>query len=321
MKPQRLFRLIDLTAKYVPEPCARALFSVIGSIVGCSSIAGVKQLRRNYQRVSPSSSVLAQHRRSATAMRHYLRYYYEAFRLPYLTEDQIRARVRVENVDRLRDMLNEGSATGALMHMGNWDLAGAWGTKNLAPVHTVAEKLKPEEVAQTFLDLRRALGMVIYYAVKDEHVVDNLTRDMTSNNCFVPLLCDRDLSASGIEVSLCGHKARIAPGPAILAQRTETAMFPVICVAERFNRDRQRVAQAGTSWGIRIIIGDAITPQAKPSDSWEKRTADVQRMMSQWAQYVSMLLPRYLSHWHMLQRVFVDDLDPQRLPSSVMEEK
>lgn len=145
-------------------------------------------------------------------MRHYLRYYYEAFRLPYLSAEQIDARVSVENIETLRQTLTTGSCTGALMHMGNWDLAGAWATRNLAPVHTIAEKLEPEEVAEQFLNLRRNLDMVIYHAVKGAHVIDQLTADMKNVRCFVPLLCDRDLSASGVEVRLFGSPARVAPG-------------------------------------------------------------------------------------------------------------
>ena len=48
-----------------------------------------------------------------------------------------------------------------LGHLGNWDLAGAWGTDDLAPVVTVAERLKPEEVYAEFLAFRESLGMPI----------------------------------------------------------------------------------------------------------------------------------------------------------------
>lgn len=102
------------------------------------------QLRANYERVAPASGI-SKKLRSATAMRHYLRYYYEAFRLPYLTPEQIDARVSVENMEPLAAALKTGSCTAALMHAGNWDLAGAWATRNLAPVHTVAEKLEPQK--------------------------------------------------------------------------------------------------------------------------------------------------------------------------------
>lgn len=318
MNPHLIFKLIDVTARRMPEACARPLFAVIGTLAGLSSSSGIMQLRANYERVAPASGI-SKKLRSATAMRHYLRYYYEAFRLPYLTPEQIDARVSVENMEPLAAALKTGSCTAALMHAGNWDLAGAWATRNLAPVHTVAEKLEPPEITHTFLDLRRKLGMTIYHAEKSQHVVEKLTRDMAATRCFVPLLCDRDLSATGVDVNLFGHHARVAPGPAILAQKTGSAMFPIFCIAENFRHDKARVARAGTTWGIRLIIGNPITPQVPPTASRPERVRDVQRMMDEWAHFMSSAATPHLTHWHMLQKVFVADLDPARLARAQKE--
>ncbi|QJC21722.1 phosphatidylinositol mannoside acyltransferase [Arcanobacterium buesumense] len=321
MTPERLFQIIDFTAKFLPERLARGIFAVAGTVVGWSNYGGVQQLRTNYDRIDFQPSWWKKRSRSALGMRHYYRYFYEAFRLPYLSQAQLRARVSVENIDLLRQALAEGSVSGALMHMGNWDLAGAWAAQELGPVHTVAEKLTPETVAQQFLSLRRSLGMVIYHAVKDQHVIDNLTHDMLAGSCFVPLLCDRDLRATGVEVPLCGHSVRVAPGPAILAQRTGRPMFPVMCLADNFKHDRQRVRQAGTTWGIKIIVGDPIWPAVQPDADKAQRLADVHRMMEQWAAVMSDALPQYVTHWHMLQKVFVEDLDRGRLARTLKGEK
>ena len=43
----------------------------------------------------------------------------------------------------------------------------------------------------------------------------------------MPLLADRDLRASGIEVDLLGEPTRMPPGPAMLALRTGAALHPV----------------------------------------------------------------------------------------------
>ena len=40
------------------------------------------------------------------------------------------------------------------------------------------------------------------------------------------VLADRDLSRSSVEVSLCGHPARMPTGPAVLAQLTGAALVP-----------------------------------------------------------------------------------------------
>ena len=47
----------------------------------------------------------------------------------------------------------------ALGHIGNWDLAGAWATRAVAPVTTVAERLEPEELFQEFVAFRESIGL------------------------------------------------------------------------------------------------------------------------------------------------------------------
>ena len=44
---------------------------------------------------------------------------------------------------------------------------------------------------------------------------------------LVPLLADRDLRASGVEVELLGEPTRMPAGPAMLALRTGAALLPV----------------------------------------------------------------------------------------------
>ncbi len=44
---------------------------------------------------------------------------------------------------------------------------------------------------------------------------------------LVCLVADRDLSASGVEVSFFGHAARMPAGPALLAQHTGARLLPV----------------------------------------------------------------------------------------------
>ncbi|MDO5025681.1 MAG: phosphatidylinositol mannoside acyltransferase [Trueperella sp.] len=310
----KLFRVAIFVVGVLPEALGRAIFDLIGTAVGLSNIKGVRQLRTNYHRIVPLSGWAAR-RRSARAMRSYFRYYYEAFRLPALTPAQISSRVKLVNGEKLQELIaTGGSASGALMHMGNWDLAGAWAGEFLAPVHTIAEKLEPPELAELFLGFRRDLGMTIYHAVRGGGAIRNLTADMAQETCFVPLLCDRDLSATGVEVKLCGHPVRVAVGAALLAQRTGQPMFPVTIVTSNFKDDAARVRAAGTNWGIDLIVGDPIW--AHPAQTTAEREADLVRMNQEWLDQVSELLPQYLEDWHMLQKVFVADLDQERLAKS-----
>jgi KDO2-lipid IV(A) lauroyltransferase len=52
-------------------------------------------------------------------------------------------------------------------------------------------------------------------------------RAWVSRGGFACLLADRDLSRTGVEVELCGHRAKLPRGPAVLAQQTGAPLMPV----------------------------------------------------------------------------------------------
>lgn len=321
MVSARTFEFASKAVGVLPESVGRTAFELVGAVAGWMPISGVSQLRKNQARIAPAGSWLAVRRRSSQAMRSYMRYYYEAFRLPTLTKEQIRARVVLHGDDKLRQWLASGnSCTGALLHMGNWDLAGAWSTLDLAPVTTIAEKLNPEELADFFLSFRRSLGMTIFHAIKGSHATAKITERLREPGQFSPLLCDRDLSAQGLEVQLCGHAIRVAPGAAIIAQNLNIPMFPVTVVSQNFRKDRQRVRSAGSPWGIQIYIGEPLIPRLGPQADLDQRKGDQQRMCQEWITGITPILKRHLTDWHMLQKVFVADLDPDRLARAVARE-
>ncbi len=182
----------------------------------------------------------------------------------------------------------------------------------LAPTFSIAEKLEPPELADMFLDFRRDLGLTIYQTGKSG-AISALTQDMENGTAFVPLLCDRDLSANGVEVTIAGHRARVAVGSALLAQRTGEPMFPATIVSDDFHDDEARVARAGSRYGVKVFVGEPVYPVVSPDAPEDKRKADIIRMLQEWLDQIEPILISHLTDWHMLQKVFVEDLDPDRL--------
>jgi KDO2-lipid IV(A) lauroyltransferase len=184
-----------------------------------------------------------------------------------------------------------------LGHMGNWDTAGAWGCHDLGEVVTVVERLKPEEVYAEFLAFRESLGMTILPLTGGGDVFAQL-RSHVTRPVLVPLLADRDLTAKGIEVDLCGHRARVAAGPAALALATGAALHPVSIHYELV---------PGSSWRRRIVITfhDRVCDPATGTTR-ERATA----MTQQCADALGGAIREHTEDWHMLQRVFVEDLRP-----------
>ncbi|MDD7384973.1 MAG: phosphatidylinositol mannoside acyltransferase [Actinomycetaceae bacterium] len=305
-----VFALGERIVNTLPEPVGRIAFEVGGALAGLMPLHGVNVLRMNQARLStgtPGSRLL-----SARAMASYMRYYYEVLHFSSLSADNIRARVRITGVQPLRDELAAGhSIVGALAHMGNWDMIGAYAQLELGSVHTIAEKLNPPELFDFFARTRAKLGMTIYPLAEGEHPLDRLMQAMGESPILAVLLADRDLSSNGVEVSLAGHSAMVAPGPALLAQRRSSKLFPIAVFYRKLKGEEKR--RAGSAWGIEVRVCPPTQTRVSADASPAARRADVARMTQYWVSALEPYLREHVEDWHMLQRVFVRDLDRERL--------
>lgn len=306
MNAGRLFLLAWRWVPRLPGGLVRALFDVVAVVAHTLRVSGVQQLERNLARLRPDLRGRTLRRTSRAGIRTYMRYYAEAFQLPGMTSEQIGARVRAENIEPVVRGLAEGRpAVGALTHSGNWDLAGAWFVQRHGGVLTVAETLEPEELFRQFVDFREGLGLRIVPFAPGTGVFRRLLTGMRSPTSFVPLLADRDLSRQGLEVDAAGHRMRVAPGPAALALAGKVDLYSVFLRHERLHGDRRR--RAGSPWGVVITFSDPIPVPDGP------REEAVQAMTQAWVDHQVGLIQAYPEHWHMLQKVFTEDLDAERL--------
>lgn len=295
------FRLGWGAVRRMPERLAYAMFDRIADVAVARGAAA--RMRSNYARVRPELDDAALDALVREGMRRYLRYYCEAFRLPTLTADDLAERVRAEGDGPVREVIDGGGSVIAFLgHLGNWDLAGAWGTVHLGPVTTVAERLKPEEVFVEFLAFRESLGMTIVPLTGGGNPFPAL-REATRRPGIIPLLADRDLTARGVQVDFCGHAARMAPGPAALALAERRPLHPVSIRHERRGKH---------GWGIVITFHPAVDVPSTGTTR-ERATAMTQAC----ADVLGAAVREHTADWHMLQRVFLDDLDTDRLPAEV----
>lgn len=310
----RLYTFAWRHAPKIPEPVLRAAFTAVADLTWLRRTEGVRRLEANYARVRPDLDGPELRRLTRAGMRSYMRYFREAFTLQGATPQQVTARVRVEGYENVGGPVADGQGVSlALAHLGNWDLAGAYATPHIAPVLTVAERLEPEELFVEFVEFRRSIGIDVL-PLGDPDVFRNLVRGASKGGTIVPLLADRDLTASGVEVDLCGHRARVAAGPAALALAAKVPLVPVGITYEPLTGERRRAA--GTAWGIVIRFYPAVPV---PDDSGLHRKERVARMTQGWVDAIAVTLQESTQDWHMLQRVFVDDLDAERYARTKVE--
>lgn len=294
----------------LPESVARGLFNFGADVAWRRQDDGVLTLEGNLVRVLKTGSGFTDtdpelgaelRALSRAVMRSYARYYLEAFRLQVIPDERLRAGMHVnqENVDLTLEYLKKGRGViYALPHMGDFEQAGRWviltGAGSLvAP----AERLKPESVFQKFTAFREGLGMEIVPITGGPHPFGVMAQRLRAGK-LVCILADRDLSDTGVEVEFFGEKALFPGGAAALAVQTGAALMPVSCwfVGE-------------TEWAAHVY--DEIPVPAEGTRA-EKVAAMTQALAWVFEQAIS----EHPEDWHMLQKVFVSDLDPDRLARS-----
>lgn len=300
------FRTGWSVVKRLPEASAYRLFQQGADRLTAANGKGVQRLRSNYTAVRPDLEPDQIDRLVKAGMRSYMRYYCDAFRLAARTPTQVVDAVVAYGVDEVREGLKAGKGVVVFTgHLANWDAAGAWAALALGPVTTVVERLEPEGLFDEFLSFRQGLGMTILPLTGGPNPFAGL-REGIARGDLIALAADRDLTSNGVEVDLCGHRARMAKGPAVLAL---TSGAPLHAATIRYVDAPPGRGVAGKL--VRIDFSARLHPRVDGPTS-----AKVADLTQQCADVLGHAISRHTSNWHMLQRVFTHDLtDPgQRGP-------
>lgn len=293
----------------LPDGLVRGVAALAADVVWLTRPSGVRQLEQNLRRLRPDLSPRALRRLTRAGMRSYSRYFAESFQLPGWSAEQLDARVRTIGLDAVRAAIADGGvAVMALGHSGNWDLAGAWAAQHVGPVLTVAERL-PDGLYEEFLAFRAGLGIEIVPFEQSGGTFRALVRKARRGGVLVPLLADRDLSSHGVEVVIAGHPARVAMGPVALASSGGHTLFPVALYYERLHGERRRAA--GSPWGA---VLEFLPPIPMRDDAGVRRPLEL--VTQEWVTALFEVYARHPQDWHMLQKLFLADLDPDRLRRS-----
>ncbi|TLS43218.1 phosphatidylinositol mannoside acyltransferase [Streptomyces montanus] len=292
-----LYALGWSAVKKLPEPAAVRLGRTIADLTWKRRGKGVLRLESNYARVVGDATAERLAELSRAGMRSYLRYWMESFRLPSWSEERIKSGFVPRDLHYLTDGLAAGKGVIlALPHLGNWDLAGAWVTTKLeTPFTTVQERLKPEALYDRFVAYREGLGMEVL-PHSGGSAFGTLARRLRDGG-LVCLVADRDLSASGVEVKFFGETTRMPAGPALLAQQTGALLLPV------------------TLWfdDSPVMQGRVHPPIEVPETGTraEKTSVMTQALADAFATGIA----DHPEDWHMLQRLWLADLEPRPEPT------
>lgn len=285
-----------VAAKQLPAGTAYALAERAADLAMARRGPAVVQYARNLRRVlGETVTPESLHAVTAAGMRSYARYWLETFRLPSMDKED----VAVRSLAQCEGMHHIVAATAAgrgvvvaLPHSGNWDVAGLMLAHECGSLVSVAERLRPESLYRKFVAYRESLGMEILPLTGGSAPVSSVLKDRLRAGKVVCLLGDRDLTASGVPVTFFGESTRMPAGPAMLAALTDSDLVTAHLSFTQEGHER--------GWRARI---------SPPVDLPGTRLAERVRGGTQIvASAFEAGIRQYPQDWHMLQKLWLDDL-------------
>jgi KDO2-lipid IV(A) lauroyltransferase len=277
------YRLALTLAGVVPPSVAYPTLDRLADLVRLAAGDARAAVEENLSQVLGGRGV--RHARAVRGVfRHVLRNYYDTFRLPAITDDEIRDRVVIRGRDHLRDALAGGR--GAILVTAHVSSV-AFAAQALALAErggtVVVEPVRPPELLDLMLRARSSHGLG--YQALGPGVFTVLTATLRRNELAF-IVADRDVGESGVPVPFFGRQARLPAGPALLALRTGARIVPA------FVSRRPDGRLAGE-------IGPAL---ALPSGG--RTRADVLGITRLVTARLEYHIRRYPEQWTVLQRVW-----------------
>jgi len=147
----------------------------------------------------------------------------ELLKLPFMAQDFLKSRVKLENADRIKSSLEKGKGVIVLTaHFGNWEIASLAASLNGYTMSVFAREQKYERLNDLLNQFRQSTGCKVItkgFSVKD--IIRTL-----NNNGIVAMLSDQDAGASGVFVNFFNRPASTAPGIVVFSLKTGAHILP-----------------------------------------------------------------------------------------------
>jgi len=273
----------------LPQRFGTSVFRFFGKIAGRFNKDRRKMVERHLRRTK-SAELSGQDMQKSIdeVFASYATYWFQSFRLPGMTSEQILKDFDYEGEPHLAEALKaEVGPIMALPHLGGWEWSAFWITKIRGiPLTAVVEPLEPPEVFEWFKKFRSSLGMKVVPlgASAGSEVINAL-----KSKEMVVLLCDRHVGGAGVEVEFFGEKTLLPAGPATLALRTGAPLCPAAVYI-----------QGNGVYGV-------LRPLIKVERQGRLRD-DVQRITQELAYEFEALIRKAPEQWHLLQPNWPSDI-------------
>jgi KDO2-lipid IV(A) lauroyltransferase len=222
--------------------------------------------------------------------RHAVRNYYDTFRMPAMTDDEIRDAVVVHGQRHLTEVLAGGR--GAIVfsaHVSSVALAAQALALAERGGIVVVEAVEPPELLDLMLRTRGSHGLG--YRVLGPGLFAKLNAALRRNE-LVFLVVDRDVGGTGMLLDFFGRPARLPTGPALLHLRTEAPIVPTYVSRRRDGR-------------LDGVLGEPL--RITSSGTRRAHVQEITRLVTAKLEYH---IGRHPEQWTVLQQVWASDPAP-----------
>jgi KDO2-lipid IV(A) lauroyltransferase len=219
------YRGASTLARLLPAGVVDAGAPQVAALTALLSADRRAMVERHQRRIDPGLAGPALRQRVRDVYRSYGRYYGDSFRLPGVSPAELDARLTYDGYEQVEAARSTGTGPVLLLpHLGSWEWGAFWMTRvRHIPVTAVVERIDPPALFDWFVEFREGIGLEIVPLGPEagRSIVGAIRRARV-----VALLCDRDITGTGVEVDFFGEKTTLPSGPAVLALRTGAQLLP-----------------------------------------------------------------------------------------------
>jgi len=225
----RAFKAVQSIVQHLPRPWAYALAVFAARFAWWFSPLARPRLEFNLKVACPelANDRSALRRVSWLNFRNHAKAYADLMQLPQARVEAMRPLLKVSGWEYLEQARAHGRGVLVVScHMGSYEVAAAIWSATLAPVSFFAEELEPRPLFEWYRDTRARLGISVLTL---DHGGIRKVLDALREQEMVITAIDRDITGTGYLMPFFGKLAPIPLGPAAIALRLGTPLFPV-CV-------------------------------------------------------------------------------------------
>ena len=225
----RAFKVVQSLVARLPRPWAYALAVVAARFAWWFSPLARPRLEYNLKVACPEleRDTKELQRISRLNFRNHAKAYADLMQLPRAHVETMRPLLKVRGWEYLEEARTLGKGVLVVScHMGSYEVVAAIWSATLAPVSFFAEEVEPRTLFEWYRDTRARLGISVL--TLDHGGIRKVLEALREQEMVITAI-DRDITGTGYLMPFFGKLAPIPLGPAAIALRLGTPIFPV-CV-------------------------------------------------------------------------------------------